>query len=1427
MAVEAGIGRLLTDAERKLWPAGGALRSGFLIDARWALTAWHCVRDVGGEQARLWLRLQPLDSAVRFVEVPVRYAAHDVELDVALLAVDGGPDDLADVVLPLGSHVRAGQAVRVGGFPERNAAPHAIVFNGFVESAEARIGKHPAVRVHVPAFGARYPETPAGMSGGPLLCENAELRDEVVGVVVSYPRFGDDRGATGGGVVCRRLAEVCDRFPEVAALSRTVVVAASAELAEAQTEVAEVTMTFTESELVVEAGGRRVTSPHGGVNGELAWAVEGLRRARAGLGPLRRSAAVVEGGGSVQAASGEVARVVSERFLAGDAGALLGEALTAARRAHRPVLVGLRLPAEVGSVLAQLPWESARPPGSPWPLGLDPQVRMFRQVTAARRAARAGPLRVLVAIAAPLTGGGQVLDYEQELRNVVAAVRRARSGSAQVRVVQFATTAEIHTALRDFPAHVLHLSGHGLPGRLELEDDTGGARLVSPDELVDEAIPPDRMPLVFSLAACHTGRCGAAGDPSFAAGLVARGAAAVIATETAVTDVYATLLFAEVYAQLADDPGADVVAAVAQARVAVQRRLAAGDDRERFLAALQEWATVTVSAAAGRVPVVDPQLPATPVAEPLVAGVLRRETGAVVGRRREQRQWPAQLLTGRSPGLVIHGLGGVGKTTLADELVARVLDREPDRLVAVVTGQQTGTQLLDQLTTQLAAQLEHRSPSTLLWQALTDAARTSDLLPDRLAVLQDQIVPTLPILLVLDNFEDNLTDAATPDSALADDTLATVLAALLTRPGRARLLLTCRYRFQLPGRAHRLLTFHQLGPLSLAETLKLIWSLPALDRLPVTDLEQVWRAVGGHPRSLEYLDALLSDGTARHTDVTTRLTDAVERRLRTDTGGRPVIDADIDNYLHTHSTLDTALAEVATLAADDVLLDQLLGILDRTPHATRLLLGAAVYRHPVERNALAFQLGDPDPAVDPIAHYPTIDQTITDLLTAAGVDPAADKIDLEQLPACTRDAVRQALQQRRPRLAIRLDVDPDHIIGLCTLTSLLTTIDTTPDSGYVVHRWTATALEDRARHRGHTDQLIDAHLRAAEYWQWRVRYWPQTPHHDAADLTEAQHHLQTAADLGHQPGHADLATITRRLVIALRALGRRQDAAAQADLLHRLRQQQHAATATDTSLAALALHGVTLADTGQRHDAYTATAEATTLYRRLAVANPAAFEPNLTASLNNLGAMLSGLGRRGEALTVTSEAVEVYRRLAVANPAAFEPNLAMSLNNLGNMLSELGRWGEALTVTSEAVEVYRRLAVANPAAFEPDLATSLNNLGIRLSELGRPDEALTAIREAVEVRRRLAVANPAAFEPNLAASLNNLGAMLSELGRRDEALTATTEAVEIYQRKSAETPAVFASALHRSLTTLTDLLTGLGRNDEAQDIRNQIDGLQR
>ena len=134
-----------------------------------------------------------------------------------------------------------------------------------------------------------------------------------------------------------------------------------------------------------------------------------------------------------------------------------------------------------------------------------------------------------------------------------------------------------------------------------------------------------------------------------------------------------------------------------------------------------------------------------------------------------------------------------------------------------------------------------------------------------------------------------------------------------------------------------------------------------------------------HPRCLEYLDALLAGGQARFADVRIRLFKAASARLSAQ-GHRTT---DIDRYLSEHGQLDAALAETAALAADDVLLDDLLTDLEVVPHARALLLGASVYRRAVDHHALAYQLGSPDPNSANTAAVQAARQAIQDILARA------------------------------------------------------------------------------------------------------------------------------------------------------------------------------------------------------------------------------------------------------------------------------------------------------------------------------------------------------------------------------------------------------------------------------------------------------------
>ena len=288
-----------------------------------------------------------------------------------------------------------------------------------------------------------------------------------------------------------------------------------------------------------------------------------------------------------------------------------------------------------------------------------------------------------------------------------------------------------------------------------------------------------------------------------------------------------------------------------------------------------------------------------------------------------------------------------------------------------------------------------------------------------------------PLLLVLDNAEDAL-DA---EHRLADTDLAAFLAAWASRH---ELVVTSRHPFPVAG----LETCH-LGPLSWQETRKLLWRLPGVGQLAPAEQQRMWHRLGGHPRALEYLDGLLRGGNARSDEVASRLAAAG--------GGRDAGPA----------AVGAPLAEAGALAAEDVLLPRLLARLDAVPAARRLLLGAAVYRTPVDRTGLAWQLADAD-----------------------GGDPPPEPAGLDE------------------------SVETLSLLGLLAPVT----------GGHLVHRWTAASL---LRIAGR-DAVIDAHRRAGRYWGWRAR--SSTEQHDfIRRAVEARYHHLAAGDTDDVVTYSELA----------------------------------------------------------------------------------------------------------------------------------------------------------------------------------------------------------------------------------------------------------------------------------------------------------------
>ena len=850
-----------------------------------------------------------------------------------------------------------------------------------------------------------------------------------------------------------------------------------------------------------------------------------LELARAGARPANRE--------HLDECLAALGQTLADSFLGGPAGELLASELAEADRENAVARVSL----EVSQELDRLPWEALRLPGRDRPLALEPRVQLYRTISGLGKTALPnvpGPLRVLAVIASPEDGGdpkrgrpgADLLDYEAELGKMLDALGDVRKEGVSVRILEWGSASTIRQALQQERFHVLHISCHVTAAGLMLEDEEGRPDQVDAARFVDDIMVPDRGVPLIVLARCSATRSdrsstfpGSASSPdefasvleSFARGLLERGVPAVIGMTQPVSDRYAVQFTERFYQSLADRSDApDPLSALSDARrqVEIARNAASSDDDRE--AEPGQWHVPILFLRGSPRPLYDISASAAAPARERTRrnrGFGVRQVNDMVGRRTELRFLLA-LMRSEQPAVLIRGLGGVGKTTVAERL-AGTFTKETGHVVAVAEGRVTPTEILSQVARALSSLARNRLEDDPLKRAVGELRNVQMPWRDQMDLIEDEVLPEVRVTLILDEAEQNLhddnlppgqddPDAPGPPQTL-DPEFGDFLANWLDLMPRARLIITSRAGLPLPPSASGLLTQYPLGPLSRAEAVKLMWRLPGIDALGRAEQARAYVDVGGHPRALEYLDSLLRGDRPRNQNVLDRM----ERALRRGGVEKP------EQWIRTPGrSLDEALAGAVTLISSDVLLDRLLvGLRGRPAHDLFAL--SSVYRQAVDDIGLNWVMTPGSVAAD--SERAARLRDAFDRLDAAqrsGHGLVLDHLGLD--PTLRNQLVRDIAEGTRPADHPGLTEAIHELVER----NLLSVTGPPEAQRYLVHRWTALGLQQlvqsgAAGHLG-VEDLEEAHRRAAAFHEWRAGLWRTT----VTDLLEARYHHHAAGDFG-------------------------------------------------------------------------------------------------------------------------------------------------------------------------------------------------------------------------------------------------------------------------------------------------------------------------
>ena len=470
------------------------------------------------------------------------------------------------------------------------------------------------------------------------------------------------------------------------------------------------------------------------------------------------------------------------------------------------------------------------------------------------------PLNMLFMSTSPL-GIEPILDYEAEEGQILAATQRT---PVDLRVEESGCLTELGYVVREYERgyfDVFHLTGHAThqDGKAWfLTEDEYGNRVDSSTAEIYEALKSSLPSFIF-LSGCRTGYASDGAVTSMAEELLNLGATAVLGWGERVRDTDATAAASKLYWHLSQ--GETVIEALSSTYQTLIRQEAQDWHKLRlYVGNTLPQALVTPVRTKGRKRLSKPTTTIEFRDDEKRLRVVRRED--FVGRRRQLQNCLRTLKTDHEKvGVLIHGMGGWGKSSIA----SRLWDRLPEYEKVLWWQQIDEVYLLKKLKNKLI------NPQTR--EFITDLENSQIELKSRLAYLFSQLdeLGEKPFLFILDDFEFNLEPRE--GGYILKDKVAPILEALVSAIQETgtdhRIIITCRYEFN-----SNLLEFfflQGLEPFRKAELTKKLNRLEHFSSGKISEAiqERALILADGNPRLLEFLN---NDVLGRE-DVEAKLTE--------------------------------------------------------------------------------------------------------------------------------------------------------------------------------------------------------------------------------------------------------------------------------------------------------------------------------------------------------------------------------------------------------------------------------------------------------------------------------------------------------------------------------------------------------------------------